>query len=388
VKLPTSKILAKYAPLANLRIIGRYMYTMGDTETTVGEKSAGTLFSLEDFLSYASANDALRGKAKKPNHNGSFLVEYSPFSRITLTDTFDALGYHISGDAMRTTLYADAASLLGGDPSTSVSVSDALDSRFVFNRVRNQAEVEVDLIHGLSVRAGHRYTFTSVKLQNDDSGEVTESDMTGQTGIFGFVYRPSTRLRVGFDYENTRSDQPLTRTDLLDYDQFNLDARFGAWKGFSINGRLAVRRNSNDALDIDYRSHDWNFSGGLSWQPIDRITLSADYSRSDVFSTLLFVIPQNFRTDRSIFDERVSGVGGSMTVGLYRDYKAEFGYRGIISRGTNRLEFHQPYASLWIPLKGGLAFKPSWQYFGYSENNFSIENYKGHKAAFSLVYTR
>jgi hypothetical protein len=388
VNLPTSKILAKYAPLANLRMIGRYMYTMGDSETTVGEKSAGTLFSLEDFLTYATANDALQGKAKKPNHNGSFLIEYSPFSRITLTDTVNALGYHISGAALRNTLYTDAASLLGGAPSASVSVSDQLDSRYVYNQVRNQAEVEFDLFHGLALRAGHRYTFTDVSVQNDDSGSVSESDMTGQTGIFGLVYRPSTRLRVGFDYENTWSDQPLTRTDLLDYDQFNLDARFGTWKGFSINGRLAVRRNSNDATDIDYQSHDWNFSGGLSWQPVERINLSADYSRSDIYSTILVVIPQNFRTDHSIYDERISAIGGSMIVGLYRDFKAEFGYRGIISRGDNQLEFHQPYASLWIPLKGGLAFKPSWQYFGYSENNFSFENYKTHMATFSLVYTR
>ena len=81
--------------------------------------------------------------------------------------------------------------------------------------------------------------------------DVTESDMSGQTAIFGFVYRPSTKVRFGLDYENTQSNQALTRTDLFDYDQFNLDWRFGAWKGFSVNGRLAVRRNSNDALDID-----------------------------------------------------------------------------------------------------------------------------------------
>ena len=388
VKLPTSRIVARYAPLGNLRMTGRYLYTMGDSETSVGAKSAGTLFSLEDLLAYSAASDSLKGKAKKPNHNGSFLVEYSPLSRITVTDAFDVLDYHISGEALRSTVYANAASLLGGDPQTSVSVSDLQNSRFAYSRVRNQAEVEVDVYRGLALRAGHRYTFTDVTVQDDEPGESTESDMTSQTGIFGLVYRPNTRLRVGFDYENNRSNEPLTRTDLFDYDQFNLDARFGAWKGFSINGRLAVRRNSNDASDIDLRSHDWNFSGGLNWQPIERINLSADYSRSDVYSTLLFVIPQNFRTDRSIFDERISAVGGSMSVGLYRDYKVEFGYRGIISRGTNRLEFHQPYASLWIPLAGGLAFKPSWQYFGYSENNFSFENYKTHMAAFSLVYTR
>ncbi len=386
LKLPTTRILAKYAPFENLRMIGRYMYTMGDNETTLGEQRKGTLFSIEDLLSYGAANDTFSGRAKKPNHNGSFLIEYSPFSRLTLTDTVDTLDYHVSGDALLSTFYIDAVSLLGGGTKTSVTVNKMLGTEFVYNQVRNQAEFELDIAHGLSLRAGHRYTFTNVK--NDDSENVTESDMSGQTAIFGFVYRPSTKVRFGLDYENTQSNQALTRTDLFDYDQYNLDWRFGAWKGFSFNGRLAVRRNLNDALDIDYRSHDWNFSGGINWQPNERISLSADYSRSDLYSSILYVIPQNFRTDRSIFDERISGFGGSMGVGLYRGSKVEFGYRGIISRGSNQLEFHQPYASLLIPLVGGLAFKPSWQYFGYSEKNFGFKNYKMHMMTFSLVYTR
>jgi hypothetical protein len=386
LKLPTTRILAKYAPLANLRMIGRYMYTLGDNETTLSEQRKGTLFSLEDFLSYGAASDSFTGRARKPNHNGSFLIEYSPFSRITLTDTVNALDYQVSGDAVLSTLYTDAASLLGGGTKTNVTVNKTLNTEFVYSQVRNQAEFELDITHGLSFRAGHRYTFTNVK--NDDSEEVAESDMSQQTAIVGFVYRPSTKVRFGLDYENTQSNQALTRTDLVDYDQYNLDWRFGAWKGISVNGRLAVRRNINDALDINYRSNDWNFSGGLNWQPNERISLSADYSRSDLYSSILYVIPQNFRTANSIYDERISGFGGSMGVGLYRGSKVEFGYRGIISRGSNQLEFHQPYTSLWIPLIGGLALKPSWQYFGYSEKNFGFENYKMHMMTFSLVYTR
>ena len=38
-----------------------------------------------------------------------------------------------------------------------------LNTEFVYNQVRNQAEFELDIAHGLSLRAGHRYTFTDVK---------------------------------------------------------------------------------------------------------------------------------------------------------------------------------------------------------------------------------
>ena len=70
-----------------------------------------------------------RGQAKKPNHNGSFLIEYSPFSRITLTDTVDTLDYHVSGDAMLSTLFIDASSLLGGGSKTNVTVNKHAEHR-------------------------------------------------------------------------------------------------------------------------------------------------------------------------------------------------------------------------------------------------------------------
>ena len=163
----------------------------------------------------------------------------------------------------------------------------------------------------------------------------------------------------------------------------------GSWKGFSLNGRVILRGNKDAAPDIGLKSHDRNYIAGLNYQPNERFSLSLDYSRTTLFSNLLIVLPQNLRTASSIFDERVSGIGGSLAIGVYRGSKIELGYRGILNRGSFPLDYHQPYASLWIPVGHGMAFKPNWQYFDYKENLFGgLESYKTHLVTFALIYSR
>ncbi len=385
-KLPTSKVLAKFSPFQNLRMTARYMYSMGDVDSDFSEIRSGSFVDLNQFLAYGAAADGFNGRAKKPNHNGSFLIEFSPFSRLTFTDNVDTLDYHISGAALLSTLFLDASSLLGPSPKTSVTATSTLDTLFSYNEVRNQAEVDFDLGYGFSARAGHRYTF--VDVLNNDSDDTSSSDASRNAVLVGLTYRPGTWLRLGFDYEKDKTNVPLTRTDLLNYDQFNFDWRLGSWKGLGFNGRVAIQRNTDPNADINFSSHNQNYSAGLTYDPSDRYSLGVDFSRTNIFSDLLIVIPQNFQTVPSIYNERVSAIGGRLSVGIYRGSKAEFGYRGIINRGNAPIDYHQPYASLWFPLGHKMALKPSWQFFDYTESGFPVENYKTHLLTFSLVYSR
>jgi hypothetical protein len=313
-------------------------------------------------------------------------VEYTPFPWLTLTDNVDTIDYHVSGEAMLSTLYLNATSLFGPGAVTNPRINEVLDTLFVYNEVKNQAEAEFALGHGFAVRAGHRYQY--VEARSEDSEDVNASDFSRRTALVGMVYRPGRWLRLGVDYEKSKTNRVLTRTDLLNFDRVNVDWRIGSWKGLGFNGRMWVQRNSNLVPDIGLKTHDQNYSAGVSYDPSERLSLSVDFTHADLFSDLLIVIPQNLQSARSIFSEKTSGIGGRMALGLYKKNKLEVGYRGVINRGEYPLEFHQPYASLWIPLGGNLALKPGWQYFGYSQDLFGFENYQTHLFTFSLVYTR
>ena len=384
-KLPTSKILAKFTPFQNLRMTGRYIYSMGTTESDLGEIRSGGFVNL-DPITYLAAADGFSGRATRPNHNGSFLVELTPNSRFTLTDTVDTLDYHVSGAAILSTLYMNSSSLYGPGPKTNKTLTDALNTMFAYNEVRNQAEVEYDAGYGFSVRAGHRYQY--LEVTNNDSEDVSTSNVSRGTGLVGMVYRPGRWLRFGLDFEETRSNRVMTRIDPFDYYQVNIDWRIGAWKGLSFNGRIGLRSNKNAVPDIDLKAHDQNYTGSISYEPNDRISISADFSRTNLLSDLLIVLPQTLKTTREVFDQRVGSIGSRVALTIYKGLKTEFGYRGIINKGSYPLEFHQPYASLWIPVARGLAFKPTWQYYGYRQSLFGFENYQTHLVTFALVFSR
>jgi hypothetical protein len=387
ISLPTSKIVAKANPSDDLILTARYIYTMGELDTDLFETQSGSLVSLEDLLRYGSALDSFSGKAKRPNHNGAFSVEYAPTSRLTVTDRVDTFDYNVSGSAMLSSLFANATSLLGPGPTFDTNVSEVLNSRLDYSEVRNEAELEYSLGRGLSVRAGHRYTFIDATIE-DSRRNAEKASLSRNTALVGFDYRPGQKLRVGFGYENNRANNPLVRTTLLDYDRFNVDWRFGPWKGFTLNGRVSVLRNSDPANDIDWTSHDRDYTIALNYQPSERISLDLDYSRSNLFSDIAVVIPQTLASARSIFDERTSGIGARMEVEIFRRNRIEIGYRGMINRGSFPLDYHQPYAALWIPLQRHLAFRPFWQFYGYSEKITPSEDYRTHLVIFSLVYSR
>ncbi|MGD0309362.1 MAG: hypothetical protein ABSC02_08735 [Acidobacteriota bacterium] len=387
VKLPTSRILAKFTPFQNLRMTARYSYTMGDVDSDMGEIRTGSFVDLNDFLAYSTAADGFNGRAKSPNHNGALLVEYLPFSRLKLTDNVDVLDYHVSGAGLLSTLYLNASSIFGPGPSSSKTVTDLLNTQFAYSQVRNQAEAELDLGHGFAVRAGHRYTY--VKVDSDDSEDVNSVDAAVNTAIVGMVYRPGSWLRLGLDFENNTTNRAITRTDLFDYDSLNLDWRIGSWKGFSASGRFTARHNSDPASDISYKARDHNYSASLNYDPSERISIGLDYSLADLFSDMLIVVPQNLQETSSIFNERYSGIGGRIALTVYRGTKVELGYRGIINRGTFPIDYHQPYASFWIPLGSSkLAFKPAWQYYRYIQKLGTLENYQTNLVTLSLVYSR
>jgi hypothetical protein len=202
---------------------------------------------------------------------------------------------------------------------------------------------------------------------------------------------------LGLDYEKNDTSGTLTRTDLLNSDQVRFDWRLGPWKHFSTSGRIYALRNKNPQADIDLRSHNRNYSFELSYDPSERFSFSVDYSKSSVFSDILVLLPQTLELDRSMFDERTHGLGGSVGVGIYRGARVDFGYRGILNSGNNALNYHQPFASFTVPLPNRLAFKTYWQYFDYNEKGFpgrtlinndarGFQDFHAHLLTFSIAY--
>ena len=389
--MPVTKLMAKWTPYSFIKFTGRYAYSMADLDSTsLGEVRTGSLVSLEDRLYYRSALDGFSASGKQPNQNGAFTLEFSPFSRFTFLDQFQTQRNHISGEAILATTYYGAKSLSGGSKVFDTKAQHLLDSFLVFNHTYNQVEGDVDLGFGFVARGGYRYSFVETSLSNTQDG-INDSDRgeySQQTGIFGLTFRPGRWLRLGVDYENNTAAGRLLRTDLLDYNQFKFDFSFEPIRTLSLTGSVSLLGNRFEHDDIDQRAHNRAYNFAVGYVPNERFSLNLDYQHSDILSAMDIVLPQTLDLAQSYFSERGSSVGGSLGIDFYHGLRTDLGYRVILSAGSFPLNYYQPFASLTIPLRGHIAVKASWQYFGYNEKGTSVEDFRTHMLTLSLVFAR
>lgn len=387
--LPVTRVVAKYSPADWLKLTGRYIYSMADTDSALGEVRSGNLLTLEDRLRYRAAIDAFNTRATKPSHNAAFTAEFSPISRLTILDQFDMRSYHVSGSGVLDSTYMNAMPLSGQTPpGPDTSVSHLIGSYLAFDQIRNQTEAEFAIGGGFSLRGGYRYTSTEVKLNDSGDADAGDTEVTQQAGIFGLWYRPNRRVHLGVDYENNTSDGALMRTDLLDYQTVNFDWKIDPLKNLSLSGRVGLLKNRNDQADIDLSSHNRNYSFALNYDFNQRINLTLDYQHSNILSDIAILLPQTLKQDRSIFDERGSAAGGSLGIDFYKGFRADMGLRAILNAGDFPLKYYQPFASLTVPLHGGIAVRTMWQDFSYNEGNSGLQDYRTQLYTFSLLYSR
>jgi hypothetical protein len=193
---------------------------------------------------------------------------------------------------------------------------------------------------------------------------------------------------VGLDFERSRSDQVLTRSDPFHYDELRFDWRLRRGEKLSTSGRVSLLRNRNGQNEIDLDAHNRSYAFTVGYEPSQRFSLNLDYSRTNVYSSLAILLPQTLDPDRSLFLERSHGVGGSLAFELLRGIRTELGYRGVLNGGDRPLDYHQPFASVAIPIGKRLVWKAYWQYLGYNERWTGLEDHRAHLVTFALAYLR
>ena len=317
-------------------------------------------------------------------------MEWEPVRGLRFVDQFEVRAFNVSGSGVLASLFYGARSLANPAlPGGDAAAKRVMSSYLSYEEIRNQGEVEYDLGRWVTARGGMRWTSVETKLEEVGSYglDSERAEYKRNTGIFGVVVKPAKWLHVTADYENNEPAGGLTRTDLYDYDEVKVGWRAGPWRNMSVNGRVSLLGNRNEAPDIDLDSHNRMYSVGFAYET-ERFNLNLDYTRTNLYSNLIVVLPQTLAQDRSWFEERGHGIGGALGGGLYGGSRVELGYRGIANSGDYPLNFHQPYAGLTVPLKERLAVKTYWHYYGYNEKQGSLQDYRTHLVTFGLAYTR
>ncbi len=262
------------------------------------------------------------------------------------------------------------------------------DGYLAYQATQNQLEAEVEVLRGLYARGGYRTTWTetSVLSAYREQRRVQGARIRQNAAVAGFAFREGRWLKLGMDLErNWADDRPILRTDLFNYYRASFDWRAGGWKGLSASGRISLLKNENRLQDIDLGRHNRNYTFAVNYEPDERFRVNLDYSRHSTLSDIAILLPQTLTSDRSVYDERLHGVGAGVGIAVYRGTSVDLGYRGIYSSGDYPLNYHQPFVSLQVPLHDRLAVRACWQYYGYNEKAASLQDYRSHLATLSFV---
>jgi hypothetical protein len=138
--------------------------------------------------------------------------------------------------------------------------------------------------------------------------------------------------------------------------------------------------HENQQADVGYDFQNRGYSVSLNLTPAGgkRLSANLDYSRIDLNSDLLFIIPQLLTSAPSSYTEDSHFGNVTLDVGVFRDIRVNLGYGVLSNSGSRPVNYHQPHAAIVIPISRRIAWTTEWRYYDYNEKAFSFEDFHNH----------
>jgi hypothetical protein len=148
--------------------------------------------------------------------------------------------------------------------------------------------------------------------------------------------------------------------------------------------------NHAPAIQYDFLSRDNSLA--LYWTPksAKRISVTGEYDRSTMHSTVDYLNLPFFTTTVSDYRDNAHSVTGLVDVLVPGPVAAKLSMGGsmFLSNGSNTTRYYQPLAKLSLPLGRHVNWNTEWKYYGYQENFYLFESFRTHVFMTGLKLTR
>jgi hypothetical protein len=356
---------------------GRFVYTHPSTDFNYDLRSLGNFLSFELYRIYTQEWDAANSEADRPHELGEFQVEYRPHNRVRILENIITDQFQGTGSASLARSLAGTQPLTGlPDPNNTLSTSLSDGAGLKFNLSQNQLDGVVDLTSRLSVRGGYRYVWSNSQATFND--ELSKVSLNRNIGLAGFSYRLPRKASLSLDLETGNGQRIYTRTDILQYTKVRLRGRYQFWNSLTLSGSFSLMNNQNGqtGINYDFKSHGYTVSVSYAPPGSDRWVASLQYSRSDLNSDILYIIPQFLTSGQSMYIADSNYGGADVDVRLVRKARLSFGGALLNTTGNLPIHFYQPRAGLVVPLHKYVSLIADWRYYRYKESNWSLQNFK------------
>lgn len=362
-------------PFSWVSVSGQFVYAKQRVDVNYKENSAGNFYYTALAQFYNTGQDLLTGSANMPHPSGNVNIELWPWNRIRIVEfwTTDRL-HNASSDLLAQMLLFPGGAL---NPATLSS------ARLEENYSQQEIDLLYDITSRITARAGYRYVWGDALLTAPaivgfpfESGHLSEN-----VGIAGFSYRATQKTRLNTDYEVSRSNDAYFRTSLRNYTKFLVRGSHDLTPSLRLAVDYSLLSNSNPdpAIKYDFSSHAGSIS--LNWLPKGGKWLTAllDYTRSNVQSSILYLLPAARTQETSMYHENAHT--GTALIGV-KWFSA--GGSLFVSSGSRPTHYYQPLARVSIPIYKHVSWNGEWRYYGFAEPFYQLEGFRSNQLMISL----
>lgn len=368
---PYTRGLFTATPFAWLDFYGQFQYSQGTTDVNYTQFNTGSFVELSSLLFYTGEQDLLTGAAKQPHVSGSIGAELRPLKRLRVIENWTTDRLHTSSSDALAQVFSTASGIQR--PAASPAADRLFD-----NYNQHALDVLFDVTPRITLRVGHRYVYGDTSVRAPFAGGVETGTLDRQSGIAGISLRTARRVSANFDFEGGSSNHVYYRTSLQDYRKYRARARYQALASLSISWNFSDLENENPAPSIRYDFHSRQNGVALQWTPAGgkRFSLLGEYTRSNVQSNILYIVPQLFQPAQSLYREDAHQASAQLDVPLPHRVKVTAGGALFTGSGSRPTRFYQPFGKLSVPLGKRGDWVSEWRWYGFNEPFYLFEAFR------------
>ncbi len=376
--IPFSNAVAVWRPVEQLSFRANMSYSMSGLEPHFSDVLTGNFFSTPQAAFFRGQNQQVFGQAKAPSFFGDFSAEFEPFKRFRLVENVKTYNFHVSSAAFSNFVFLQFEPLLETGIRDQFSQLTPLNSFMSFDNFTQELQGMFYVTPRLMARLGHRFEHREIAVED-------KFQYDRNVVIAGLSYDFSMRNRISAEYEHGTTDQPIMRTDVVDFHRARLRGRFSPFEKLEISGNATLFDTDNDIPDLDFTSLQRNYALDFTYAVAPRVSVSAGFERSDLNTNIFYLIPQTLRLDQFFYREKGNFGNALLSFSLIKNSTVTLGYSVWGTSGNFPLTYHRPVARVELPVDERLSFYAQWNFYEYNEKvNFLPQDYRTNQAIFGF----
>jgi hypothetical protein len=377
--IPFSNAVAVFQPVEQVSLRANASYSMAGLDPHFSDAMTGNFFSLAQAAFFRGQNEQVFGQVKKPSFFGDFSAEVAPFNRFRLVESVKTYNFHVSGLALSNFVYLQFEPLLETGIRDQFSQFTSLNSFMSFNNFTQELQGMFYVTPRLMGRLGHRFEHREIAHEED------KVQYDRNVVIAGLSYDFSMRNRISAEYEHGTTDRPIMRTDVVDFHRARLRGRFSPFEKLEFSGNATLFDNDDDVPDLDFTSRQRNYALDVTYAITPRVSLSAGAERSDLRTSIFYLIPQTLRLDQFFYREKGNFGNALLSLTVIKNATVSLGYSVWATSGNFPLTYHRPVARVEVPVDERLSFYGQWNYYEYNEKVTLLpQDYRTNQATFGF----